>query len=54
METKAEHMTEDEKKIATRIRSVAATLYNKVDLDESTVEFLRKHVYKDPTLALAY
>jgi hypothetical protein len=49
-----EHLTEEEKKISTQIRSVAATLYEKVDLDKPTVEFLREHFYKDPTLALAY
>ncbi len=49
-----EHLTDKEKKISTQIRSVAATLYEKVDLDKPTVEFLREHFYKDPTLALAY
>jgi hypothetical protein len=47
-------LTEAEKKISAQIRSVAATLYEKVDLDKPTVEFLREHFYKDPTLALAY
>ncbi len=58
METRAEqgheHLTEEEKKIAAQIRSVAATLYERVDLDKPTVEFPREHFYKDPTLALAY
>jgi hypothetical protein len=58
METKTEqrheHLTEEEKKFSTQIRSVAATLYEKVDLDKPTVEFLREHFYKDPTLALVY
>ncbi len=49
-----EHLTEEEKKISTQIRSVAATLYEKIDLDKPTVEFLREHFYKDPTLALIY
>ena len=49
-----EHLTEEEKKISAQIRTVAATLYDKVDLDKPTVEFLREHFYKDPTLALAY
>ncbi len=44
METKPEqrhdHLTEEEKKITAQIRSVAATLYEKVDLDKPTVEFL--------------
>jgi hypothetical protein len=58
METKAEqrheHLTEEDKKTSAQIRSVAATLYERVDLDEPTVEFLHEHFYKDPTLALAY
>jgi hypothetical protein len=57
METKTEqhreHFTEEEKKTAAQIRSVAATLYEKVDLDKPTVEFLREYFYKNPTLALA-
>jgi hypothetical protein len=53
-EQRHEHLTEEEKKIAAQIRSVAATLYEKVDLDKPTVEFLCEHFYKDPTLALAY
>ncbi len=57
METKAkqchEHLTEAEKK-STKIRSVAATLNEKVDLDKPTVIFLCEHFYKDPTLALAH
>jgi hypothetical protein len=57
-ETKTEqhhkHLTEEEKKISTQIRSVAGSLYIKVDLDKLTVEFLCEHFYKDPTLALAY
>jgi hypothetical protein len=58
METKAEQhheiLTEEEQKISAQIKSVAANLYEKVDLDKSTVEFLCEHFYKDPTLALAY
>jgi hypothetical protein len=54
MEQCHEHLTEDEKKISAQIRSVAASLYEKVDLDKPTVEFLREHFYKDPTLALTY
>jgi hypothetical protein len=41
-------------KISAQIRSVAATLYEKFDLNKPTVEFLREHFYKDLTLALAY
>jgi hypothetical protein len=44
METKAEqcheHLTEEEKKISTQLRSVVATLYGRVDFDKPTVEFL--------------
>jgi hypothetical protein len=58
METKTEqcheHLTEEEKKISAQIRSVPATLYERVDLNKPTVEFLCEHFYKDPTLALAY
>ncbi len=58
METKTEqpheHLTEEEEKISAQIRTVAATLYEKFDLNKPTVEFLRKHVYKDLTLAMAY
>ncbi len=47
METRAEqchnHLTEEEKKISAQIRSVAATLYEKNDLDKPTVEFLCEH-----------
>jgi hypothetical protein len=58
METKTEqrheHLTEEEKKNFAQIRSVAATLYENVDLNKPTVEYLREHFNKDPTLALAY
>ncbi len=41
METRAEqcheHLTEEEKKKSAQIRSVSATLYEKVDLDKPTV-----------------
>jgi hypothetical protein len=53
-EQRHEHLTDKEKEISAQIRSVAATLYEKVDLDEPTVEFLSEHFFKDPTLALAY
>jgi hypothetical protein len=53
-EQRHENLTEEEKKISTQIRSVAATLIEKVDLDKPTVEFLHEHFYKDRTLALAY
>ena len=49
-----EHLTEEETKISAQIRSVAATLYEKVDLNKLTVKFLCEHFYKDPILALAY
>jgi hypothetical protein len=49
-----EHLTEEGKKNSAQIRSAAATLYEKVNLNQPTVEFLREHFYKDPTLALAY
>ncbi len=53
-EQRHEHMTEEEKKISAQIKSVAATLYEKVELDKPNVEFLLVHFYKDPKLALAY
>ena len=47
METKTEqrheHLTKEDKKISAQIRSVAATLYKRVDLDKPTVEFLREN-----------
>jgi hypothetical protein len=49
-----EHLTEEEEKISAQMRFVAATLYEKTDLDKPTVEFLREHFYKDPTLTLTY
>ncbi len=49
-----DHLTEEENEISAQIRSVAATLYEIVDLNKPTVEFLREHFYMDPTLALAY
>ncbi len=39
-EQRHEHLTEEEKKSAAQIRSVAATLYERVDLNKPTVEFL--------------
>jgi hypothetical protein len=42
-EQRHEHLTEEEKIISAQIRTVAATLYKKVDLDKPTVEFLREH-----------
>ncbi len=43
-EQRHEHLTEEEKKISTQIRSVAGTLYEKNDLDKSTVKFLHEHL----------
>jgi hypothetical protein len=40
-----EHLMEEEKKISAQVRSVAATLYEKVDLDKPTIEFLHEHFY---------
>jgi hypothetical protein len=47
-------MSDEENKVAAQMRSVAATIYKRVDLDKPTVEFLREHFYKNPILALAY
>jgi hypothetical protein len=49
-----QHLTEEERKIAAQIKSVAAILYETIDLDQPTIEFLTNHVSKDSTLALAY
>jgi hypothetical protein len=49
-----EQLTEEEKKISAQIRSVTTTLYERVDLDKPTVEFLLEYFYNDPTLALIY
>ncbi len=38
-EQRHEHLTEEEKKISAQIRSVAVTLYERVDLDKPTVDF---------------
>ncbi len=43
-----------DKNISAQIWFVAATLYEKVDLDKPTGEFLCEHFYTDPKLALAY
>ena len=56
METKTEqryeHLTEEEKKISAQIRSVAATLNEKNDLDKPTVEFLCKHFFQGSNIGL--
>ncbi len=56
METKTEqrheHLTEEEKKIAAQIRSVAATFYERVDLDKPTVEFLREHFLQGSNIGI--
>jgi hypothetical protein len=38
-EQRHEHLTEEEKKISAQIRSVAATLYEKVDLGKPLLNF---------------
>ncbi len=53
-EQRHEHLTKEKKKISAQIRSLAATLYERVDLNKPTVNFLCEHFYEDPTLALAY
>ncbi len=56
METKTEqgheHLTEEEKKISAQIRTVAATLYENVDLDKTTVEFLREHFLQGSNIGI--
>jgi hypothetical protein len=56
METKTEqrheHLTEEEKKLSTQIRSVAAPLYERVDLNKPTVEFLREHFLQGSNIGI--
>ncbi len=47
-----EHLTEEEMKIFAQIRSVAATLYEKVDLNKPTVEFLREHFLQGSNIGI--
>jgi hypothetical protein len=44
-EQRHEHLTEEEKKISAQIRSVATTLYERVDLDKPTVEFFYVNIF---------
>jgi hypothetical protein len=46
-------LNEDEN-IAMQIKYYAATLHNMIDIDQATIEFLRDHFYKDPSLELVY
>ena len=56
METKTEqrheHLTEEEKKISAQIRSVATTLYERVNLDKPTVEFLHEHFLQGSNIGI--
>ena len=45
---------QEEMNITAQIKQYAATLHTTIHLDQGTIEFLRDHFYKDPTLALAY
>ncbi len=47
-------MTEEEKKIEAQIKEYARILPLAIDIDQTTVEFLRENFYKHPTLALVY
>ena len=47
-------MTEEEKKIEVQIKTYAGILPKAIDIDQTTVEFLRENFYKHPTLALPY
>ena len=47
-------MTEEEKKIEVQIKKYAGILPKAIDIDQTTVEFLRENFYKHPTLALTY
>jgi hypothetical protein len=52
IEQRHEHLTEEEKIISAQIRSVAATIYKKVDLDKPTVEFLREHFLQGSNIGI--
>ena len=45
---------QEEMNITAQIKQYTATLHTTIHLDQGTIEFLRDHFYKDPTLALAY
>jgi len=47
-------MTEEEKKIEVQMKKYAGILPKAIDIDQTTVEFLRENFYKHPTLALTY
>ena len=51
-EQRHKHLIEEEKKISAQIRTVAATLYEKVDLDKPTVEFLREHFLQGSNIGI--
>ncbi len=51
-EQRHEHLTEEEKKISAQIRTVAATLYERIDLNKSTVEFLREHFIQGSNIGI--
>jgi hypothetical protein len=44
-EQRNEHLTEEEKKISAQIRSVASTLYERVDLNKPTVEIFYMNIF---------
>ena len=52
IEQRHEHLMKEEKKISTQIRTVAATLYEKVDLDKPTVEFLSEHFLQGSNIGI--
>jgi hypothetical protein len=56
METRTEqhhdYLIQEGKKISAQIKSVAATLYEKVDLDKPTVEFLREHFLQGSNISI--
>ncbi len=51
-EQRHEHLTEEEKKISAQIRSVAATLYEKVNLNKPTVDFFCKQFFQVSNIGL--
>ena len=50
----AKFIAEEDKQVEAQIKKYEAILPKAIDIDQTTVEFLRDFFYKHPTLALAY
>ncbi len=51
-EQRHEHLIEEEKKLFAQIKSIAATIYEKVDLNKPTVEFLREYFLQGSNIGI--